>query len=144
MADVVKDELRQKLERLLDEIFGSHPTDSEGDFVVPHGSAVAFLRPIEIYGGQTAVRVWAITNVGLDATDDLARYIATENGKLVFGVLSLDDTRGAVVLGHTLLGEFLNREEVKVAVAAVAMVADSYDEEIKARFGGRLFTEPAQ
>lgn len=140
----MKDELRQKLERLLDEIFGSHPTDSEGDFVVPHGSAVAFLRPIEIYGGQTAVRVWAITNVGLDATDDLARYIATENGKLVFGVLSLDDTRGAVVLGHTLLGEFLNREEVKVAVAAVAMVADSYDEEIKARFGGRLFTEPAQ
>jgi hypothetical protein len=140
----VTDELRQKLERMLDDLFDTHQQDPEGDYVVPYGSAVAFLRPIEIYGGQTAVRVWAITNVGLNVTDDLARYLATENGKLVFGVLSLDDSRGTVVLGHTLLGEFLNREELKVAVAAVAMVADTYDDEIKSRFGGRLFTEPAQ
>jgi hypothetical protein len=136
------EELRRRLERYLDELFGGHQTDPEGDYVVPFGSALAFLRPIEIYGGQTAVRVWAITNVDVPVTDELTRFVATENGKLVFGVLSVDEQRGAVLLGHTLLGEFLNREELKVAVAAVATVADGYDDEIKSRFGGRLFTEP--
>lgn len=139
---MVTDQLRQKVERYLEEIFGAAHTDSEGDFVIPSGSAVAFIRPVEIHGGQTAVRVWAITNKELAVTDGLTRYLATENAKLVFGTLALDDSRGVVVLGHTLLGEFLNREELKVAVAAVAMVADQCDDEIKSRFGGRLFTEP--
>lgn len=136
------EELRRTLERYLDEIFGGHQADPEGDYVVAFGSAMTFLRPAEIYGGQTAVRVWSITNLDVPVTDELTRFVATENGKLVFGVLSLDESRGAVVLAHTLLGEFLNREELKVAVAAVASVADGYDDQIKTRFGGRLFTEP--
>lgn len=113
----------------------------ENTFVVTRGSAVAFVRPIDLPGERTGVAVVSITNVGMRMDDELTHFIATENGKLAFGALHLDEGNSAVALGHTLLGTFLNREELNVAIAAVSSLADDYDDRIKARFGGRLARE---
>lgn len=133
--------LTSKLERYLEEIFGGFQRDPDGDFVVRSGSAALWIRPFEIEGGRTAVRVWSITNVDVTVDDELTRFIAVENGRLLFGSLQLAEDRPSVLLGHTLLGEFLNRKELEVAVAAVGSTADHYDDLIKARFGGSTFGE---
>ena len=133
--------LRRKLERYLGELFGGARVDPEGDFVIGRGSAVTWIRPIELPGERTGVRIWSITNVEMRVDDELTRFIATENGKLLFGVFHLEESRPALIFAHTLLGEFLNRKELEVAVDAVDSAADVYDDLVKARFGGRLFSE---
>ena len=47
------------------------------------------------------------------------------------------------MLTHALLGDFLNGEELAVAVNTLADTADEYDDRIKARFGGHSFAELA-
>jgi hypothetical protein len=74
---------------------------------------------------------------------ELARFLATESGKFIFGGFALDEERRNVIFGHTLLGDFLSRKELAEAVEAVSTTADFYDDQIKARFGGRLFSEAA-
>ena len=133
--------LRRTLERYLEELFGGFQVDTDDDFVVGSGSAAVWIRPIELFGERTGVRIWSITNVEMKVDDELTRYVATENGNLLFGVLHLAEDQPAVVLGHTLLGEFLNRRELETAIGAVAEAADAYDDVIKARFGGRRFGE---
>lgn len=134
--------LRRKLERYLGELFDGFEIDPDGDFVIGSGSAAVWLRAIELVGERTGVHIWSITNVDMRVDDELTRFIATENRDLLFGVLHLAEDRPAVALGHTLLGEFLNRKELETAVNAVADAADAYDDRIKARFGGTIFTEP--
>lgn len=134
--------LRRKLERFLDEISGGSQVDPEGDFVVALGSAQVWIRPFEVPGGRAFVRIWTITNVDVTVDDELTRFIATENGRLDFGVLQLAEDQPVIGVGHTLLGEFLNRKELETAVVAVGETGDRYDDLIKSRFGGRLFTEP--
>jgi type III secretion system-like peptide-binding chaperone len=133
--------LRTTLGGYLQEIARAHQTDADGDFVLVHDQGVMWLRPLDWVEGRTIVRVWSITNVGLRADSELARFILTENAKLIFGGFSLDPERPAVAFGHTLLGDVLQRKELEVAIGAVASTTGHYAEQIKARFGGRLFTE---
>ena len=135
--------LRRKVERYLEELFGAYEVDADDDFVVASGSAAVWVRPIELVADRTGVRIWSVTNLDLRVDDELTRFIATENANLLFGVLYLEEGRPAVAVGHTLLGEFLNRRELEVSVTEIAEAADRYDDQIKARFGGRLLTEPS-
>jgi hypothetical protein len=136
------DVLRQALERYLVESFGDYEQDADGDYVVRRGSAVVYVRPLEWQQGQTLVRIWSVTNIGVRVDGELTRFLATENRSFVFGGFALDESGPAVIFGHTLLGDFLSREEVAQAVAAVAETADEYDDRIRARFGGRLPSQP--
>lgn len=135
--------VRKTLQDYLTEIFGNYQVDQDGDFMVVHplGSSVAYIRALDWGDGQTIVRVWAITNVGMRVDGDLARFLASENNSVVFGAFALNEDKPAVHFGHTLLGDFLQRKELEVAVAAVVTTADHYDDQIKERFGGKLFKE---
>lgn len=131
--------LRETIARYLKESFGTVETDAEGDFAVKRGSTVTFVRPLDWVNNQTLVRIWAITNREVQVNGELTRFLATESGRLVFGGFQLDEERRNVLFGHTLLGDFMSRKELEEAVEAVASTADFYDDQIKARFGGRLF-----
>ncbi|MEX2210520.1 MAG: YbjN domain-containing protein [Gaiellaceae bacterium] len=135
--------LRETLARYLNESFGTVETDSDGDFAVRRGSTVTYVRPVAWAQGQTIVRVWSITNRGVRLDGELARFLATESGKFIFGGFQLDAERQNVLFGHTLLGDFLSRKELSEAIDAVSTTADFYDDQIQARFGGTLFSEPA-
>jgi len=124
----------------LEKDFPGFEVDRQDDFVVQRGSARVFIRPIE-QEGRTFAQILSITNVGVTIDGQLTRFLATENTDLPFGKFGLVEEGAHVTIGHTLLGDFLNREELKVAVGAVADTADEYDDTIKSRFGGRLFTD---
>lgn len=132
--------LRRQLDQQLGEIGIPYGIDQAGDFAVSYGDATTYLRPRD-QSGRTVVRIWAITNVDVDLTDELTRFLVTENAKLAFGGFEVDRS-GKVAFSHTLLGDFLQRAELEVALGAVATTADQYAKEIKSRFGGKLFGEP--
>src|SRR5688572_21245479 len=105
--------LRETLERYLEESPLDFTVDADGDFAVPRGSAVTWIRPLEWTDGQTIVRIWSITNAGVRVDGELTRFLAVESGKLELGAFSLDEARSSVLLGHTLLGDFLSRRELE-------------------------------
>lgn len=134
-------DLREKVERFLREMAPTITTDSSGDFMLDTGPCIAWVRPLEWRDGHTLVRVWAITNVGMDVTGALTRFLLETNAKIAIGGLRLDERGPAVMLVHTLLGDYLNRAELGVAVGSVVGTATQLAPEIKQRFGGVLFTE---
>ena len=138
--------LRPLVQRYLKEAFGSFYTDEDGDYVIPYASVRVHVLPRDwtevpdLRTGEprtyTVVLVCAWTNRDVRVDAELAEFVATENRDLLFARLSLDRDRAAVRMDHTLLGDYLNFEELVVAVACVAKEAERYGELIAARFGG--------
>jgi hypothetical protein len=85
--------------------------------------------------------VFSVTNIDLDLSPELARFLLTTNHTLGFGSFSYDAANRAVWLRHTLLGTALDLPELQSAVAAVATTAATLDTSIRERFGGRTFQE---
>jgi hypothetical protein len=133
--------LRETIEDHLREITGSAETDADGDFVVRQGSATVWVRPLDWSEGRTIVRVWSNTNVGVRIDGELTRFLVTENMRFAFGGFGLDEDRATVTFVYTLLGDFMQRSELGVAVRTVAATADEYDDRIRERFGGSLSRE---
>lgn len=133
--------LRDRVESYLQEAFGRWETDGDGDYRLDCGSARVFVCPRAWTEDKTVVRVFSIVALGVPATPALTEFLASENFHLTFGHFAYDDARQGVWFIHNLLGDFLDPEELCTAVRAVADLADHYDDLIKERFGGRLFTE---
>lgn len=133
-------ELRSRVEEHLCQQYGDAPTDRSGDFTVLLGPVAVWVRP-EIVDGRALVRVWAITNVGMRVEDALARHLLETNARLPFGGLGLDERQPAVVFSDDLLGDYLTRAELALAVAMAAGTTVEVGPAIKERFGGRLFGE---
>ena len=133
---------RSELQEQLTEIGVTYEVDRDGDFVVTRGNSVTFVRPLE-HEARTLVRIWAITNVDLPLSEDLTRFLLSENAAVGVGGFEADES-GKVAFSHTLLGgqDMLQRHELEAALAGVASAADRYNDEIKVRFGGKLFGEP--
>jgi hypothetical protein len=83
-------------------------------------------------------RSYVVTDV--QVTADLMRYLLMENARLRFGAFGLDED-GDIVFEHSIVGSTCDKEEVKASVLAVGMVADKYDDEIRARWGGQRALE---
>jgi len=79
-------------------------------------------------------------------TPQLFEWIAREGGRYYFGhVSAADDIRdpGKVFLSmnHTLLGDYIDEEELASAMYAVLNTADQLDDELQKRFGGKRWTD---
>jgi hypothetical protein len=134
------EELREHVGGLLRAILGGYEVDAFGNFtfVHEHARVVVTVGPSPI-GPQ--VGVFCVTNLDLDLTPQLARFLLTTNHTLGFGSFSYDPGNRAVWLRHSLLGTTLDLPELQAAVAAVATTAAELDHTIQERFGGRTFAE---
>jgi hypothetical protein len=139
-ADVLA--VKDKVQRYMVDLFGGVQVDRDGDFTMRHGSTQVWVSVAPFHEANTAVRVFSITNLEVPATPELFHHVATR-GSYPFGHLRCSEQDGKVMIyfGHTLLGEFLDPDEFKVALFFVAGIAEGLDDEIKAKFGGRLFHE---
>ena len=71
---------------------------------------------------------------------ELTRWVAIEGQNTFFGSASLrpmDDGLAEVWIGHTLLGDYLDEDELLNAVSAVAQQSDEWDDVLRERFGGK-------
>lgn len=133
--------LREKIEASLAGMVDGYATDDHGNYVLGLESARVFVVPAWLEGDKTVIRVFAITNLDVPVTADLTQYLLEKNMEFVFGGFALDVENGAVWFNHNLLGDFVAPEELEATMSAVAHTADQYDDEIKGRFGGRLYVE---
>jgi hypothetical protein len=137
--------LREMIEGKLAEVMERYVADEHGAYIVGAQSARVFVVPAWIDGGPSVIRVFAITNVDVPITSELTTYLLTTNLEFVFGAFALDISNGAVWFNHNLLGDYAAPEELEATISAVAQTADKHDDEIKQRFGGRLYVEaPAE
>ncbi|MFN2588925.1 MAG: YbjN domain-containing protein [Actinomycetota bacterium] len=141
-SDVVA--LRELIEGKLAEIAGTYLVDQHGNYVLGLQSARSFIVPTWLENGMTVVRVFAITNIDVPVTADLTRWLLAKNLEFVFGAFALDVEHGAIWFNHNLLGGFVAPEELEATIAAVIETANRFDDEIKSRFGGRLYVEGAE
>lgn len=139
--NVVK--LREMIETKLAGL-GGYLVDNNGNYVLGLQTARTFVVPTWLENGATVVRVFAITNLGVPVTSELTQWLLEKNLEFVFGAFALDVENGAIWFNHNLLGEFAAPEELEATIAAVIETANRFDDEIKTRFGGRLYVEGAE
>jgi hypothetical protein len=135
--------LRERVEQYLKEGVGAVRHDADGDYSLFCDSARVFICPRVWTDDRTIVRIFSITNVDVAPTPELTEYLSTENFRLTFGHFAYNDAERNIWFIHNLLGDFLDPDELVTAVRMVAGQANQYDDLIREKFGGRLFTEGA-
>ncbi|MGB7983397.1 MAG: hypothetical protein WCF36_21675 [Candidatus Nanopelagicales bacterium] len=111
--------------------------------VVPYDSTAVFISVLE-QKERSLVRFTAPVILEAPDTPELTRWVATDGQQYFFGAAALRmraEGTVDVVLDHTLLGDFLDREELHAVIGALANTANDLDEQLKGKFGGRRLNE---
>jgi hypothetical protein len=124
-----------KLREYLAELFEHpHQDEKDGHFYVSYGSTVLEIS-VDPYGPEDAAVVISSYCVqDVDVEDNLLLGLLEVNHQLPFGAFSL--VGRDVFFSYTLFGSALDRRCLLGAIAAVATVADDYDDLIVAKYGG--------
>ncbi len=132
-------EIRGRIEPVLESILGKPaPQDADGDYLVDVGNARVFVAPRVLPGRPPpTIRIFAITNAGMNLTPELGLFLARLNFDLQFGRFSIDSANAAIWFDETLLGDHVTDEELRFTVEMVATTANEWDQKIGATFGGR-------
>lgn len=134
--------VRQKVQRYLLEVLHAVEVDRDGDFTFRQGSARIFVSVLPFREDRTTVNIHAAIVRDIPASPEVYKFIATE-GSFSFGHMTCSEREGKITiyLGHTLLGDFLDPEELKMATFLLAQRADEVDDKIVGKFGGKRFHE---
>jgi hypothetical protein len=132
----------EKVGGYMKELFGEFAgtrTDFPG-YYLTMGSAIVqvFVLPWGDSDAIVNVRSWVVT--GAERTQEMLEFLLRENFEMRFGAFGLDKD-GDVVFEHTIAGSTCDKQELKASVLAVAGVADTYDDKIVSRWGGRRATD---
>jgi hypothetical protein len=134
--------VKEKVQRYLLEVLNTVSVDRDGDFTFREGSARLFISVQSFGDDKTTVKIVAPIVHDIPANPEVYKYAATE-GSYKFGHISCSEIDGKISMYfvHTLLGDFLDPEELKMATFLLARTADEIDDQIKEKFGGRTFHE---
>jgi hypothetical protein len=137
-------QVKEKVQRILTESFGSVTIDKDGDFYVRFDSAVVYIRVLELKNETSIVRSWSIMLSDVQPTPEMYRWVATNGQDNFFGHASVEEREDGlvnIIFTHFLLGDFLDAEELNWAVIALGKTANELDDQLQARFGGKKFIE---
>jgi hypothetical protein len=88
---------------------------------------------------RTVVLVNAPILWGVSPTPEVFEWVARKGGSRWLGhveVHDADDGKVNLIFSHTLLGDTLDQPELETAIWGLLTVADTWDDELKAKFGG--------
>jgi len=82
----------------------------------------------------------------VDPSPSLFEWVAKQGGSYFFGHVSAHDDSSSpgklfLMMSHTLLGDYLDEEELSSAMYAVLGTADKLDDELKGKFGGKRLAD---
>ena len=147
MSDLLS--AKDKVQRyLLDMGIRPEVTDS-GGWTFRTGSSRVFVgvREIELGDGSksTIIDVSAPLLMNVQQSAELWEYVALNTGNWIFGHLwaeiDADDRTISLLLSHRLLGDYIDPEELKRTVGAIAGTGEALDDALQAKFGGARFHE---
>lgn len=142
MADVAA--VKDKVQRLLADEFGTIQVTKDGAFTLRSGSARLFVFVDSAFNDRHVIILAnSLVNSDVPRSPELFEYVATNNN-YIFGKLSAspqDDGTVDIYFGQSILGDSLDPEELHSLVYAVGGTIDDIDDEIQSRFGGTRFHE---
>ncbi|MEM8542974.1 MAG: YbjN domain-containing protein [Cyanobacteria bacterium P01_H01_bin.119] len=110
--------------------------EDEPLFIINFGSAVASTRVITWSEDEALITTRSYVVTDVEITPDLTYYMLRENSGIYFGRFALD-SENDIVFEHSLVGSTCDQVELKHSVMTVIQLADDYDDEIVARWGGK-------
>lgn len=139
------DNLKQKVQRILTDNLGSVRIHRDGDYIVRNESAVVFIRAQEWGKDSLYVGVRSPLIVDVPISNELCRWVAIEGQQFMIGGCYLHavdgGSTGSVWLQYGIIADDLDESELMNAVHMVAITGNKLDNELRDRFGGKLFTE---
>jgi hypothetical protein len=128
----------EKIKPWIQDLFGvfAYERTDYPVFGVAIGSAYS-TTGVHAWGQDEATictRAYVVTD--LERTPDLMEYLLLQNGLMRFGAFGMDEN-GDIFFEHSILGSACDRDELKASIMAVISVADSTDDAIMSRWGGR-------
>ena len=144
------EDVTQKVQRILAKNF-SVRLGGDGGYFLDGGSTTCKVS-CQQFGPAEAESVLVLLETPIlyevPITDELCRWIALEGTLWYFGTpLIFPDEEGKdgnLYVDHSLLGTFLDSDELKIAVTSVLGRADRLDDELQGRFGGRHLSDPSE
>jgi hypothetical protein len=125
------DPLRQWVGNCIEDIFGPVHVDSDGDFVLPTGSAIVYVSPIH---DPDRVRVFAILLREVADSPKVLPLINAINLQVPLGRLSYVGER--IVLEQTIFPPGLSQQNLELTVGIISRAADFFDHRLQAEVGG--------
>ena len=109
-----------------------------GMFRVNQGSTYVLISPTMFGKKNTFVRFMAPVSIHPKRIGaDLTKHLLKMNNILPFGAFSISNKEDLIFFKYSILGNFLDSQELINAIVAVAFSADKYDEEISAKSKGK-------
>jgi hypothetical protein len=136
-AEEQLERVRARIVPVLTEMLGHPPQqDSDGDYLFDYESTQVYVAPRAAPGVPPIIRVFSITNIGVNVTPELGMFLSRLNFSLTFGRFALDVEHRAVWFDETLLGDGVSDDVLKFTIGIVADTADEWDDQISRLFGG--------
>lgn len=128
--------VQEVLPELFDDIFHD---EADGHFYVRYGSTVLEIS-VDAYGPKEAVvTIMSYCVQGVEEPDGLPTTLLEMNHALPLGAFSM--VGKDIFFSHSMFGRDLQPRTLLSAVAAVADIADEYDDRLCARYGGQTALE---
>jgi hypothetical protein len=124
-------------------LFGDIPWEKldEPGFGLFMGSAWVEVRILP-WKDDTVINVRSTVVSDVTLTMDLLNHLLRENHEMRFGAFSVSNA-GDILFEHTIVGSTIDKKELEASVIAVLEIADKYDDEIAARWGGKRALDKA-
>jgi hypothetical protein len=139
----------QKVQRFLVDGFSNVILGKDG-FAVDRGSTRVNVE-VKEWGTDrngdpsSIVRLWSPIGREITPTPEFFRWAAVDGSRFLFGSVTVFENEGATlcsaVFDHTLLGDYLDPDELNGAIAVIAGTADDLDDVIHDKFGGKRWTD---
>lgn len=132
------------VERQLTAAFGGFERDPEWGYNGSFGSARVFVDVRPFLGESTVVRIASPVLSRVDLGEELALRALELAAGAPFGRFSYLPERRELWFEHTLLGDALDPEELRLGTEVVADMADGEDDELASAFGGVRYADLAE
>jgi hypothetical protein len=127
----------ERISPWMKEIFGefARVRDDKPQYGISMGSAysVVSVNPWGENDSTITALSWVVTEIEL--VPDLMKYLLRESFDMRFGAFGIDEDED-ICFSQTIVGSTCDKDELKAAIMAVINVADEYDDEIIAKWGG--------
>jgi Putative bacterial sensory transduction regulator len=130
-------ETSARVRQYLDEAGIAYEATSSEALRIDWGTTAIYVRAAN-YRDKTLVYLLAPVLVEVQAADDQLAGLLTANSSLPFGKYAWHPDERMVSLEWALLGDFLDADELTVALRAVGQLADDSDERLKPLLRGRM------
>ncbi len=130
------EETRVRVEQILKDAYPEYMTFDNSVYAVTRGSTRVMISVRPFTEDECMVECTAHVVAGATITEDLMKYLLRKNSEMHLGGFGLlfDDT---IVYSNSITGTHLDRNELIVLVASVAIISDHYDDEIVSMAGGK-------